>query len=59
MNFEMLPIRVAPKAVIVENGRLFTVHMQGSKGGYYMFPGGGNETPRIGGQPIRGDWGSS
>lgn len=44
MTVEMRPVRVAPKAVIVENGRLLTVHMEGSKGEYYMFPGGGHET---------------
>lgn len=40
----MQPVRVAPKAVIVNDGRLLTVHMSGSKGEYYMFPGGGHET---------------
>ncbi len=40
----MRPVRVSPKAVIVADGRLLTVRMQGSKGEYYMFPGGGHET---------------
>ena len=40
----MRPVRVAPKAVIVDDGRLLTVHMHGSKGEYYMLPGGGHET---------------
>jgi ADP-ribose pyrophosphatase YjhB (NUDIX family) len=39
----MRPVRVSPKAVIVEDGRLLAVHMAGSKGEYYMFPGGGHE----------------
>ncbi len=39
----MLPVRVSPKAVIIENGRLLAVHMDGSKGEYYMLPGGGHE----------------
>lgn len=43
MNSEILPVRVAPKAVIVEHGRLLAVHMHGSKGEYFMFPGGGNK----------------
>ena len=40
----MRPVRVSPKAIIVEHGRVLTVQMSGSKGEYYMFPGGGHET---------------
>ena len=40
----MRPVRVSPKAVIIEDDRLLTVHMEGSKGIYYMLPGGGHET---------------
>ena len=41
---EMRPVRVAPKAVIIGNDQLLTVHMEGTKGVYYMLPGGGHET---------------
>ncbi|MCP3994458.1 MAG: NUDIX domain-containing protein [bacterium] len=44
MSSEILPVRVAAKAVIVKDGQLLAVHMQGSKGEYYMFPGGGHKT---------------
>lgn len=40
----MRPVRVSPKAVIIEDDRLLAVHMKGSKGIYYMFPGGGHKT---------------
>ena len=53
MSSELRPVRVAPKAVIVVADRLLTVHMKGSKGEYFMFPGGGHETGETLEQTLR------
>ena len=36
-------IRVAPKAIIIENGRLLVVHLAHRNGDWYGLPGGGQE----------------
>jgi 8-oxo-dGTP pyrophosphatase MutT (NUDIX family) len=37
----MKPIRSAPKAIIVENGRLLALKMRDAEGLWYILPGGG------------------
>ena len=40
----MKPIRPAPKAIIIENGRLLAVKMRDKVGYWYLLPGGGIRT---------------
>lgn len=39
----MDPVRVAAKAVIVDNNRLLALRLHGREGDYYMLPGGGHD----------------
>ena len=43
MTAETRPLRIAAKAVIVQDGRLLALHLEGEEGAYYMLPGGGHE----------------
>ncbi len=39
----MKPIRSAPKAIIIEDGRLLALKMRDAEGSWYMLPGGGQQ----------------